>query len=388
MLTAEGEPTMSRLVVAALLVVVTAVPAVAQGPIKIGFFAPLTGFAAADGASAKHSAEIAVEEINGAGGIKGRKIELVVYDDRHDSKEAVAVASKLIEKDQVVGVVSGSYSMPSRVTAPIFAKAGLPMTVAYAVHPDVTKAGPCVFRNGFLGQVEGAAGAESAVKLQKAKRIAVLTVDNDFGRVASAAFIERAKKLGAEIHSEQVYKLGEKEFGPYLTKIKDEPIDLIYHTSYYNEGSQIARKARELGIKAALEGTEGIDSPKFLELAGPAAEGVTFTTNLNRDDARAEVQNFLKRYQAKAGTGADMVGASAYDALRILARGIEAAGTDPKAICAALTNLKDYNGITGKITRFVKGEVTKPVQIQIVKDGKIRSFAVIDNPEVITPPVQ
>jgi branched-chain amino acid transport system substrate-binding protein len=115
---------------------------------------------------------------------------------------------------------------------------------------------------------------------------------------------------------------------------------------------------------------------------------VTFTTNLNRDDPRPEVQNFLKRYQAKAGTGADMVGASAYDAVRILARGIEAGGTDPKAICAALTGLKDYNGITGKITRFVKGEVTKPVQIQIVKDGKIRSFAVIDNPEVITPPVQ
>src|SRR5262249_26653814 len=112
----------------------------AQEGLKIGFFAPLTGFAAADGASAKHSAEIAVEELNAAGGIKGRKIELVVYDDRHDSKEAVAVANKLVEKDQVVGVVSGSYSMPSRVAAPIFAKAGLPMTVAFPEHPELTKA--------------------------------------------------------------------------------------------------------------------------------------------------------------------------------------------------------------------------------------------------------
>lgn len=362
--------------------------AAAQDAIKIGFFAPLTGFAAADGASAKHSAEIAVEEINAAGGIKGRKVELVVYDDRHDSKEAVALATKLVEKDGVVGVVSGSYSMPSRVTAPIFAKAGLPLTVAYAVHPDVTKAGPCVFRNGFLGQVEGAAGAESAVKLLKAKRIAVLTIKNDFGLVAGAAFIERARKLGAEIVSEQQYPLGEKEFGPYLTKLKDQPIDLIYHTSYYNEGSLIARKARELGIKALLEGTEGIDSPKYLELAGAAAEGTTFTTNLNRDDPRAEVQGFLRKYAAKAGTGADMVGASAYDAVKILARGIEVGGTDPKAICGALQNLRDYPAITGKISKFTKGEVTKPVQIQIVRDGKIRSFGVIDTPEVITPPVQ
>lgn len=362
--------------------------AAAQDAIKIGFFAPLTGFAAADGASAKHSAEIAVEEINAAGGIKGRKVELVVYDDRHDSKEAVALATKLVEKDGVVGVVSGSYSMPSRVTAPIFAKAGLPLTVAYAVHPDVTKAGPCVFRNGFLGQVEGAAGAESAVKLLKAKRIAVLTIKNDFGLVAGAAFIERARKLGAEIVSEQQYPLGEKEFGPYLTKLKDQPIDLIYHTSYYNEGSLIARKARELGIKTLLEGTEGIDSPKYLELAGAAAEGTTFTTNLNRDDPRAEVQGFLRKYAAKAGTGADMVGASAYDAVKILARGIEVGGTDPKAICGALQNLRDYPAITGKISKFTKGEVTKPVQIQIVRDGKIRSFGVIDTPEVITPPVQ
>ena len=315
-------------------------------------------------------------------------MELVVYDDRHDSKEAVAVANKLVEKDGVTGVVSGSYSMPSRVTAPIFAKAGVPMTVAYAVHPDVTKAGPCVFRNGFLGQVEGWAGAESAVKVQGAKRIAVLTIKNDFGATTGAAFIERAKKLGAEVVSEQVYPLGEKEFSPYLTKIKEQNVDLIYHTSYYNEGSLISRKARELGIAAKLEGTEGIDSPKFLELAGPAAEGVTFTTNLNRDDQRPEVQNFLKRYKAKTGTEADMVGASAYDAVRILARGIELAGTDANAICAALTGLTNYPGITGRIAKFVKGEVTKPVQIQVIKDGKVRSLATIDNPEVITPPVQ
>ena len=363
-------------------------PGRAQETLKIGFFAPLTGFAAADGASARHSAEIAVEELNAAGGIKGKKVELVVYDDRHDSKEAVAVANKLVEKDGVTGVVSGSYSMPTRVTAPIFAKAGVPMTVAYAVHPDVTKAGPCVFRNGFLGQVEGWAGAESAVKVQGAKRIAVLTIKNDFGATTGAAFIERAKKLGAEVASEQVYPLGEKEFSPYLTKIKEQNVDLIYHTSYYNEGSLISRKARELGISAKLEGTEGIDSPKFLELAGPAAEGVTFTTNLNRDDQRPEVQNFLTRYKAKTGTEADMVGASAYDAVRILARGIELAGTDANAICAALTGLTNYPGITGRIAKFVKGEVTKPVQIQVIKDGKVRSLATIDNPEVITPPVQ
>ncbi len=372
----------------AALLAVAAAPATAQDVVKIGFFAPLTGFAAADGASARHSAEIAVEEINAAGGIKGRRVELVVYDDRHDSKEAVALANKLVEKDGVVGVVSGSYSMPSRVTAPIFARAGLPMTVAYAVHPDVTRAGPCVFRNGFLGQVEGWAGAEAAVTAHKARRIAVLTIKNDFGATTGAAFIERARKLGAEVVSEQIYPLGEKEFSPYLTKIKEQNVDLIYHTSYYNEGSLITRKARELGITAKLHGTEGIDSPKFLELAGPAAEGTTFTTNLNRDDPRPEVQTFLRKYRARTGTEADMVGASAYDAVRILARGIELAGTDARAVCGALASLKDYPAITGKIAKFIRGEATKPVQIEVIREGRIRHLATIDNPEVTTPPVR
>jgi branched-chain amino acid transport system substrate-binding protein len=106
--------------------------------ISIGFFAPITGPAAADGASAKHAVELGLKEVNDAGGIKGRKVNLIIYDDRLNPQEAVAIANKLIEKDKVIGVVSGSYSGPTRVTAPIFQKAGIPMVAGYAVHPDVT----------------------------------------------------------------------------------------------------------------------------------------------------------------------------------------------------------------------------------------------------------
>lgn len=104
----------------------------------IGFFAPITGPAAADGASAKNAVELGLKEVNDAGGIKGKKINLIIYDDRLNPQEAVAIANKLIERDKVVGVVSGSYSGPTRVTAPIFQKAGIPMVAGYAVHPDVT----------------------------------------------------------------------------------------------------------------------------------------------------------------------------------------------------------------------------------------------------------
>ena len=367
----------------------------AQDTVKIGFFAPITGPAAVDGTSAKNAVEIGVKEVNGAGGIKGKKVDLIIYDDRLKAEEAVAIANKLIEKDKVVGVVSGSYSGPTRVTAPIFQKAGMPMVAGYAVHPDVTwdpkakKPNDFIFRNGFLGEIEGAAAAEFAVKNLKAKKISLIFMDNDFGRAISAGFAAHAEKLGASILTKQMYKFpGEKDFRPFLTRIKESNPDLIFAAGYYAEAAAIVRQAKELGITSKIMGEEGFDSPKFLEIAGPAAEGVVIATNLDRDDPRPVVQNFLKNYRSTYKEDADMVGASSYDALMILVNAIKKSGTDAKAIQKALLETKDYDGLTGKISRFVQGEVVKPVQIQVVKDGKFRRLGVVDNPEVITPPTK
>jgi branched-chain amino acid transport system substrate-binding protein len=370
-------------------------PSGAQDMIKIGFFAPITGPAAADGLSAKNAVELGLKEVNDSGGIRGKKVELIVYDDRLKAEEAVAIANKLIEKDKVIGVASGSYSAPTRVAAPIFQKAGMPMVAGYAVHPDVTwdpkqkKPNDYCFRNGFLGEIEGAAAAEFALKNLKAKRISLIFMDNDFGRAISSGFAERAEKLGASILTKQMYKFpGEKDFRPFLTRIKEGNPEVIFAAGYYNEAAAIVRQSKELGIRSQILGEEGFDSPKFLEIAGPAAEGVIIATNLDRDDPRPVVQNFLKNYRKAYGEDADMVGASSYDAFMILVNAIKEAGTDPKAIQRALLATKDYNGLTGKISRFVQGEVVKPVQIQVVKEGKFRRLAVIDNPEVITPPTK
>jgi len=367
----------------------------AQDTIRIGFFAPITGPAAADGASAKNAVELGVKELNDAGGIGGKKVDLIVYDDRLNPQEAVAIANKLIEKDKVVGVVSGAYSGPTRVTAPIFQKAGMPMVAGYAVHPDVTwdpkekKPNDFCFRNGFLGEIEGAAAADYAVKNLKAQSVALIFMDNDFGRAISSGFAERAEKLGAKVLTKQMYKFpGEKDFRPFLTRIKESNPDLIFAAGYYGEAAAIVRQAKELGITSKIMGEEGFDSPKFIEIAGPAAEGVVIATNLDRDDPRPVVQNFLKNYHSAYKEDADMVGASSYDALMILVNAIKKSGTDAKAIQKALLETKDYNGLTGKISRFVQGEVVKPVQIQVVKDGKFRRLGIVDNPEVITPPTK
>jgi len=381
--------------ISAAFLLFVAVPGGAQDTIKIGFFAPITGPAAADGMSAKHAVELGLKEVNDAGGVRGKKVELIIYDDRLKAEESIAIANKLIEKDKVVGVVSGSYSGPTRVSAPIFQKAGMPMVAGYAVHPDVTwdpklkKPNDFCFRNGFLGEIEGAAAAEFAVKNLKAKRISLIFMDNDFGRAISSGFAERAEKLGTQILTKQMYKFpGEKDFRPFLTRIKEGNPEVIFAAGYYNEAAAIVRQAKELGITSQILGEEGFDSPKFIEIAGPTAEGVIIATNLDRDDPRPLVQNFLRNYRKAYNEDADMVGASSYDAFMILVKAVEKAGTDPKAIQKALLETKDYNGLTGKISRFVQGEVVKPVQIQVVKDGKFRRLAVVDNPEVITPPTK
>ena len=362
-------------------------PSYGAEAVRIGFFAPLTGFAAADGASAKHAVEIGVKQINDTGGINGKKVKLVVYDDRVDSKEAVAIARRLIEKDKVVAVVSGSYSGPTRVTAPIFQKAGIPMVAGYAVHRDITRAGDFIFRNGFLGEVEGAAAAEIAVKKLKAKRIAVLTMDNDFGRALSAGFVKHAEESGAQIVSHQVYSLKEEDYTPFLTKVKKVDPDVVFTSGYYKQAGLICRQAKDLGLKVQILGEEGFDSPKFLEIAGESAEGVIIVTNLNRDDKRPHVQEFLRTYKKRYGLDADMVGASSYDAFMIIAHAIREAGTNAKAIRKAIADLRNYSAITGKISRFnAIGEVTKPVQVQIVRGAKFRYYSVVDDPAIITPP--
>jgi branched-chain amino acid transport system substrate-binding protein len=362
----------------------------AQDAIKIGLLAPLTGQAAADGLSVHNAVKLAVEKVNAEGGVLGKKVELITYDDRADGKEAVALARKLIEQDKVVAVVGGSYSTPSRAMAPIFQEEKIPAVYAYAVHPDVTKAGNFNFRNGFLGMVEGKAAAYTAVKLLKAKKIALLISDNDFGRTLAEGFkmyIEKYAKGAATITSVQAYPMQEKDFKAYLSKIKDENVDVIFSSGYYFQTGPVVKQAREMGIKAYIIGEEGADSPKFLEIAGPSAEGFIIVTNLNRDDKRAHVQNFLKTFETRYKIQPDMVGASAYDAFMIIIDGIKRAksvkGPD---IRGAIATLKDYDGLTGQIKRFTpEGEVVKDVQVQTVKNGRFRFFNVVTDPELITP---
>jgi branched-chain amino acid transport system substrate-binding protein len=376
---------------ALLLLIGLLVPGMAGAAdtVKIGLLAPLTGFAAADGLSVLNSVQLAVERVNQDGGLLGRQVELVYYDDRADGKEAVALSRKLIQQDRVAGVVGGSYSTPSRAVAPIFEDEEIPFVAAYAVHPDVTTSGKYCFRNGFLGMVEGKSAGYVSVELLKAKKIALLTSDNDFGRTLAEGFKAYLDDQGkaAQIVFEQTYPFKEKDFKPYLSKIKEANPDLLFASGYYFQTGPIVQQARELGLDVQILGEEGADSPKFLEIAGASAEGFVIVTNLDRDDPRPVVQDFLKTFEQRYQIQPDMVGASAYDAFMIICEGIRRAGsTDGPAIQQAIAATKDYNGLTGVLKGFTDiGEVVKEVQVQIVKDGRFRHFGVVQDMALITP---
>ncbi len=302
---------------------------------------------------------------------------LIYYDDAAAPDQAASLARKLIEQDQVVAGISGSYSGATRAAAPVFQEAGIPMISAYAIHPEITKTGDKIFRVGTLAAVEGRVGAELAGNVMGAKKIAILTIDNDFGVSLTEGFKQHASDLGLEIVLEEKYPLGETEFRPIIGKIKAAKPDAVYATGYYNEAANLVSQAKDEGLDVPIIGQEGYDSPKFIELAGPASEGVIITTDLDRDSERPMTQRFLTMYNSTYGEDADMVGASAFDAVQVLAYAIKTAGsTDPDAITKAIQGLKNFEDVaSGPFLYYTAGrEVVRPVGAQVVKDGAFHLY--------------
>ena len=360
--------------------------AVLAGSIKIGFNAPLTGFAAADGNSALVGAKLAVEQVNGAGGINGDTIELVVYDDQASPKEAAPLAVKMTTQDEVTAGISGSYSGSTRAAATIFQENSVPYISAYAVHPDITRAGDYVFRTSFMGEVQGRAGAKLIGDVMGLKRVALITLNNDFGKSLATGFKEKAADFGIEITGEYEYSIKDREFGPIVSKVRSDDPDAIYASGYFFTAGPLVRQIRAAGIAAPVIGQEGYDSQKFIEIAGPDAEGVIITTSLDRDSSNPITQAFIKGFEEMAGYPTDMVAASAHTAVLVMAEALKTAGAGDRAALRDAIAGSSVDASTGHISFNALGEVKKDVQIQVVKDGAWRHYAVISDPVLLAPP--
>ena len=355
--------------------------------IKIGAHAPLTGWAAADGLSAKRGMELAVNYINDAGGINGQKIELIIYDEKSEAKEAVLAARKLIERDKVVVAISGSYSTPTRAAAPLFNSAKIPYISVIGTHPEIPLNRKYVFQVAIMSELHGRVGAKVAADKLNAKSASLLVMDNDFGIAVTDGFKEFAPKLGINIISEYKYPLGENDFRSLLTNIKKDNPDVLWASGYYHEAAQIAKQAKEIGLEATIIGQEGFDSPMLFELGGKDTDGILITTSLNRGSDYPLTRKFLEDYKNTYGIEADMIAAGAFDAVELFAFAIKQSGTDADAIVKTIYNLKNYkNAVSGPFIRFdEEGRVVRVLVVEEARDLEFHHFYVVNDPEYITP---
>lgn len=371
------------------LIVATAalnlMPSMAWADIKIGFNVPLTGFAAADGKSALDGAKLAIAQANAQGGVAGQKLELVVYDDQASPKEAVPVAIRLVERDKVVGAVSGSYSGSTRAAAAIFQRGQVPYVVAYAIHPEITLAGDYMFRVSAMGEVQGRGGAKLVQNLGH-KKVVMVTMKNDFGQALAAGFKEAAPKLGLNIVNEYEYALQDRQFGPLVSKVRADNPEVIYASGYFFTAGPLVSQLRAGGVTAPIIGQEGYDSDKFIEIAGAAAEGTLVTTSLDRDSDAQATKAFLADYRKATGAGADMVAASAFTAVNVMVQGLkQTGGKGGEALKAALAAGR-YDTPIGQLSFNDLHEVKKDLQVQVVKDKTFRRHSVISDPVLLAPP--
>lgn len=358
----------------------------ASGEIKIGFFAPQTGVGAPDGQSALAGAQLAVKQANDAGGVNGSKIALVTYDDGSDPKQGASIATKLVTQDKVVAAVSGSYSPQTLAAAAIFQRNKVPMVSAYAVNPGIPATGDFIFQGDFNGVVQGRAGAQALKDKKSASKPAIIAIDNDFGKALVQGFTEQAEKLGMTIVSVDKNQFGEKNFEPAIRRAQTAGADSIYLVQYVGEGKQFLQAWDKVGGTLPIMSTEGIDSAGFIDSIGELADGMMWTTNLNRESTAEATTSFLAEYKAANSFSADMVAASSHDAVALLVQGMKSGSIDAAGIQQGLMKVKDFTGATGTMTGFSADRlVVKPVQLQEFKDGKIVSAGQVDDPAILTP---
>jgi branched-chain amino acid transport system substrate-binding protein len=339
--------------------------------IVVGEVAALTGGTATFGQSSHSGTQMAVDELNAAGGLLGKKIKLLTEDDQSKDGEAGTVVKKLISREKAVAILGEVSSKKSLEMAPVCQGKGIPMISPASTNPKVTETGDYVFRICFIDPFQGTVMAKFALS-RGWKRVAIVTdVKQDYSVGLTDFFKKYFTANGGTIVSEQSYSSGDKDFKAQLTALKGAAPDAIFASGYYNEAGLIAVQARELGINAPMLGGDGWDSPSLTQVAGKAMEGNFFSNHFAAEDQSTVIREFVKKYEATHKTAPDAMAALGYDSMMILAAAMKKAGTtEGKAVRDAIAQTKDFQGVTGKITLDEKRNATKPAVILTIKDGK------------------
>jgi len=345
--------------------------------IKIGVAAELSGAVATYGTDISHGAQMAVDEINAAGGIKGKQIELVTYDTKSDPAQATTMATKLMTQDKVVAVVGPATSGSFMATIPVANANKVPVVSGSATADAATvdangNVQPFAFRTCVSDSFQGSAAATFARQTLGAKT-AVIYMDNssDYGKGLAKTFNDAFTAAGGTIVDTQSYVAGDTDFNAALTKIAGEQFDVLYIPGYYQEGGLIIKAARGMGINQPVLGADGFDSPTLLELGGAQAlNNVYFTNHYSSLSQDPKVQAFQAAFKAKYGADPSGFNAMGYDTMNFIADAINrATSIDGQSIADAMAATKDFSAVTGMITVDAHHNAIKDIVVIKLKDG-------------------
>lgn len=310
-----------------------------------GVCGPLTGNNAEYGAIWKKSFDLALAEINGADGVNGKKVELVYEDSQADAKQAVTIAQKFVSDPRILAELGDFASPASMAASPIYERGKLVQLGFTNSHPDFTKGGEFMFSPALTQEVTGKFLAEAIINTLHKQKLALLYLDSDWGQVTYQIHEKHVKELGAEVVYSGSFLANEKDFRSLLIQARDAQPDALVLIAYYNEGGLITQQARATGFKEQIIAIGSSYSPRFLELAGDAAEGVIMSVPFFPSVPRPQVQTFVKSFEERYGETPDSFAAGAYDALKTLVWATEQGGTDRVGIRDALKNGKDIPSV-------------------------------------------
>ena len=344
-----------------------------KAKLTVAMVNPLTGDAATYGVSHKNGFELGLAEINKAGGVKGQEIELLTHDDAGDPKQAAAGAQKFADMKSVLAVVGSCLSSNTLAMVPITDKAKIPHSVISSSTSKLSGMSKYFFRMAVQDDKVGGLMVDLSQNKFKPKKMALLYLNNDYGKGLLASIEPQVKKYGITMTSAQTYLATDKDYSALLTKIKAEAPDVLLVGSTYTDGGLIVKQAREMGLMMPIVGPTGLYSPKYMEIAGKAVDNSYFLGVFVPTNPDPKVQEFVKKYKEKYGMEPDTFAALAYDQAYVLKDAMEKAAAKG---AISRENLREamaasgYKGITGTVTFDDKGDWVRPYLFVTVKDGK------------------
>jgi branched-chain amino acid transport system substrate-binding protein len=347
--------------------------------IKVGEYASLTGKEASFGQSSHKGIMLALEEINAAGGVLGKKIEVLSEDNQTKPGESATVVKKLIARDKVIALLGEVSSGRSLEAAPIAQAAHVPMIAPAATNPTVTQKGNYIFRVCFIDPFQGTVMAKFAKDDLHAHRVAIISsVSNAYSVGLAKYFRETFVAGGGEVAVEQRYSEGDKDFRAQLTAVKAAGIDAVFVPGYYTEAALIVRQARELGLTVPFFGGDGWVADQLLEIGGDALNGCYYSTHFSPENTDPMVQKFVQKFRAHYGESPDAFAALGYDSLYVLVDAIKRAGTtEEPQLRDALAATKDFPGVTGLTTIDRDRNASKSATIIAIKGGKLTFYKTV-----------